>query len=99
MFKTSVTLPVVCATERARAYTLEVKSQNTTFGGFPDEPEHTVTFHFCEGGTYCVPSFEVGLPAGTQIEEGGATIEIPVDTGFVPTTVVFEKIETSWDAW
>lgn len=94
-----VILPFVCTTERAHAYTLEVTSCNTTFGGTPDEAEHTVTFYFCEGGSYCVADFDVPLPPATSIAEAGETIEIPVDTGFVPTTAVFEKIATSWDAW
>ena len=92
-------LPGISAPDRGQAYTLEVTSCNTTTGGTPNEPEHAVTFFFCEGGSYCAADFDVALPAGTRIAYGGATIQIPVETGFVPTTAVLEKAETSWDAW
>lgn len=87
---------IVCTADRAHAYTLKVTSCED--GGTADTG---VTFHFCAGGSYCDPSEddEIALPANSGIEKGGQTIEIPVDLGFVPTTVDFEKMEGSSDSW
>lgn len=57
-----------------------------------------MTFNFCEGGSYCDADFEESLPAGISISDGGS-IAVEVATGFVPTTLVIEKVQTSYDLW
>ena len=80
----------------AHAYTLSVTS-------CADEWSHTVdtdiTFHFCEGGSYCdSEEFVTELPVGATITDGG-TLGIPVSPGFEPTTLDIKKGSAGDDSW
>eukprot|EP00903_Cladosiphon_okamuranus_P013114 g12232.t1 len=88
-------LAILTISDRAQAYTLEITSCSSDGSGSDNE----VTFFFCNGGSYCDAEIEVPLPAGTDIDVDGATIEVAVATGFMPTTMEIVKSTDSSDWW
>lgn len=81
------------------AYTLEITNCDLPNAGTAETDDEAPTFRFCKGGTYCDALDEVSLPSSTGIESDNFTIQIPVEVGYVPTTMEIERPESANNWW